>query len=457
MAQLIVFGCVFFVAIALFLDARASPRHSSALWIAVAWVSILASRPVVQWFDPSAGQFGAYPAEGNPFDRNILTVLMLVTFVVLARRRLDWGGWIWHNRWLVLLFAYFAISTLWSDYPDITFKRFIRALGGLSVALLILSEKNPVLAIAATVRRSSLILIPLSLVLIKYFRHLGVSYNRWTGEEYLAGVTTDKNALGRLCLVAGLFAVWHLFSRKEFASRYHATPSRPVQVLAIGMFGIAVWLLDASKSSTSLGCFALGVSIVVLFAIPAVGRQHRYLGCWALAMMLIAWWAILAQLPETIVAGLGRNMTFTDRTYIWADLLDAQTDPLVGTGYSSFWLGPRLDYFLNVHKVNEAHSGYLDVYVELGFVGVALFSCLLVSTFFKVKHSLAEDPAYGRLRLALLAVFLAYNFTESAYQMGTLLGFMFVLIAQDAPRPVTSPPMSAKSASPSWRSTPTIS
>ena len=77
----------------------------------------------------------------------------------------------------------------------------------------------------------------------------------------------------------------------------------------------------------------------------------------------------------SMAEAVGKDPTLTDRTKIWAFVLGMHTNPLVGTGYQSFWLGPRLEYFWQnsgLGHLNEAHNGYLEVYLELGLIGVSL-------------------------------------------------------------------------------------
>jgi O-antigen ligase len=94
-------------------------------------------------------------------------------------------------------------------------------------------------------------------------------------------------------------------------------------------------------------------------------------------------------------------------------------NPWLGTGFESFWLGSRLEkiWELNWWHPNEAHSGYIEVFLNLGWVGIVLFALILVSGYRKVLLAMRRAPEEGRLRLAFLFIALAYNCTESAVRI----------------------------------------
>jgi exopolysaccharide production protein ExoQ len=74
------------------------------------------------------------------------------------------------------------ISILWSDFPFISLKRWVRTAGCSIMALVVLSEANPYEAMHAILRRTIYVVMPLSVVLVKYYPHLGVSFGRWSGQ-----------------------------------------------------------------------------------------------------------------------------------------------------------------------------------------------------------------------------------------------------------------------------------
>jgi O-antigen ligase len=356
---------------------------------------------------------------------------MLLALVLLIQRKLPWTLWMRNNGWIVAFFVYCGISIIWSDFPIVGLKRWIRALGAILMILVALSEVNPVAAIATVVRRCALILVPLSIILIKYYREIGVGYNFWTGEEQLIGATTDKNALGRLCLVAGLFLFWEVVT---FRKNSHGTLSMTCRLIVASILIGTLWLLNASDSATSLVSFIFGSIVVFVLRISVVRRYARSLAVlMATLSPFVVFLVVFTNLEESLVTSLGRDLTLTDRTVVWGELLRMNTNALMGVGYDTFWLGDRLGYFVQNSLVNSAHNGYLEMYLELGWCGLLLFAGMVISVFVKATHTLQMDAAYGMLRLAVLSIFLVYNFTESAYKLTGLVAFVLLLVAIQVP------------------------
>ncbi len=101
-----------------------------------------------------------------------------------------------------------------------------------------------------------------------------------------------------------------------------------------------------------------------------------------------------------LAEAVGEDPTLTDRTKIWAFLLSMHTNPLLGTGYESFWLGPRLQWFwqtAGLGALNEAHNGYLEVYLNLGIIGLFLLCGFLIAS---LPDHLQKAQALFQPRLA---------------------------------------------------------
>jgi exopolysaccharide production protein ExoQ len=403
---------------------------SIGLWVPLIWVTVLASRPLDQWLHPSS-VLGQGIEDGSAVDRNILSVLMAISLVILFKRKLKWAQWFRANPWLVVYLVFCGLSIVWSDFSGIALKRWTRALGAVMMILVVLSESDPVAALATLVRRSAYVLVPFSILLIKYYRELGIAYDSWTGAQMFIGVATDKNGLGRLCLVSGLFSAWELVTVRNNPHIHHDKVNR---LICFVIFVSTVWLLRLADSATSLVGILVGSLIVVTLGLPIVKAKVKHLGTIAIATFVtVITLGLSFGFAEEIAASLGRNLTLTDRTFIWNDLLQMGTNPLLGVGYDSFWLGERLESFVQKYHVTSAHSGYLEIYLELGLLGLGLFGLWLCSVFWKAKKSLFSSFDYGRLRIAVLTVFLLYNVTESGYKTTTFICFVLLLVAIESP------------------------
>jgi len=107
----------------LWLDSDRASRTSPALWLPVAWMFIGASRMASQWLGIEPLDAIENTLEGSPFDRVILTGLLVAGLIVLVMRAGRVGAVIRENKLLVAFFCYCTVSLLWSDFPFVAFKR----------------------------------------------------------------------------------------------------------------------------------------------------------------------------------------------------------------------------------------------------------------------------------------------------------------------------------------------
>src|SRR6266404_147694 len=176
------------------LDRDQKARTSKALWIPVVWVSLACSRSPGQWLQLNPIPSTEQVLEGSPFDRLVYLCLLAAGLIVLVTRGQRVARFLRANAPILFFFLYCAVSLLWSDYPDVAFKRWTKALGDLVMILIVLSDREPTAALKRLLARATFVLIPLSILLIKYFPNLGRGYGVWLGEVHYSGVTTNKNA-----------------------------------------------------------------------------------------------------------------------------------------------------------------------------------------------------------------------------------------------------------------------
>jgi O-antigen ligase len=110
-------------------------------------------------------------------------------------------------------------------------------------------------------------------------------------------------------------------------------------------------------------------------------------------------------------------------------VLSQHTNPLFGTGFESFWLGSRLEavWNMSVQGIQEAHNGYIELYLNLGWVGLLLLGWLIVSGYRKAFTAFRDDASEGRLRLGSLTAALIFSLTEAGFRMLSPIWFVFLL------------------------------
>jgi exopolysaccharide production protein ExoQ len=417
------------------LIADRNKRNSKALWLSLAWLMISASRPLSFWLGIQVGNSVDLSLEGSPFDRNIYLLLQAAGLIVLVQRRTIVLKFLRLNAPILLYAFYCALSICWSDYPGVAFKRWIKLLGDLTMVLIVLTETDRLSAIKRILVRVGFVLVPLSVLLIKYYPELGRSYSPYEGIQFVSGVAAGKNMLGMTCLVYGL-GVWWLFIA---AYRDRARRMRTRQLVAYGtVLAMVVWLFRMANSMTSLTCFIMGGCLLAAVSFVRTARKPAVVHLMVAAAVVLPFSVLFLHIGSSAaLEKMGRNPTLTGRTEIWAGLLHFAVNPLLGTGFESFWVGERLRRIWAAGEllfgINEAHNGYLEVYLSLGWIGVALLALLIVTGYRNVMVALRRDPDEGRLKLAFFVVAIIYSYTEAGFRIMGPIWTAFLLAITAVP------------------------
>jgi exopolysaccharide production protein ExoQ len=410
-------------------DFREKPNVTGALWLPTLWMFIMASRPPTKWLTMAGVSLSANTwEEGNPIDAVVFLLLTLAGIFVLYQRRVSLAELIKDNAWLTVFVLYCFIAILWSEFPFVGFKRWIKVLGHPVMALVIFSEPDPQEAFLRVMKRLAYVVLPVSILWLKYYPTLGRAATEW-GSMMNCGISMGKNALGGVCMILGLVFLWNLLHVLR-AQRSRAR--RNELYLMLGLLLMAAYLLQKAHSATSWTALLLSILTMVLLGLRAVNK--KVIGAYAVAAVVLF---IIAQLTFDIygnvvdVSGHGANIEGRGR--LWNLLLQMDTNPIFGTGFESFWLGERLQKIWEQMdwRPGQAHNGYLEMYLNLGVVGLSIFLGVIIATFRKIRLDLLRNFEWGRLRMSLLVSILAHNWTEAGFRGLSLTFFMFFMIAID--------------------------
>jgi O-antigen ligase len=241
--------------------------------------------------------------------------------------------------------------------------------------------------------------------------------------------------LGMTCLVYGLGMLWQLLSAFRLEKGRERTRQLVTQSIALVM---TFWLFSSADSMTSLSCFVMGGTVLVVMSLVKKARKPILVHALVAVMVGVSFSVLFLHVGEgAALEKIGRNPTLTGRTEIWTGLLKFSGNPIIGAGFDSFWLGTRLkkvwasSEFLD--GINEAHNGYLETYLNLGWIGVAFLGFLIIVGYKNIMRALRYDVEIGTLRLALFVVAVVYNYTEAGFRTTGSVWDFFLLVIMAVP------------------------
>lgn len=344
---------------------------------------------------------GVAPTTPIFFGLALVLYIGILPFLLLTAGH-AWRRLVRYPEILILVMLAF-ISATWSVDPMLTLRRAFALVGTTIFALWMAVRFDGE-------RIIRLVSLALLVGVVSSFLYGGMNPGRGIHQGDLhdgswRGVFFHKNLLGQA------MALWTCIAIQAVGT----LRARPwLEWLGIAG-GFALILLSNSKAG--LGTALIIISVSGLLRIPRITRQVR------LSIVLVAGLAVVAFIfisPDAALGGIGGETTLTGRTAIWSAALETGSQrPWTGYGYRAFWLGrdgPSAHTISSIgYMVPHGHSGFLDVFLELGIIGFGLV-CLLVlrAGWIITKPILAgRVDAWSRSRLAIFIALLTVSFVSS--------------------------------------------
>ncbi len=428
LAVLAVIGGLFF------LNREPELRTSKAIWIPMIWMLIVCSRPLLEWGGlPMNATAADRFTEGSPLEAAIYGILIAAGLLVLNYRPYRVSAFLRLNAPLMFFLIYCAASAMWSDYPSVALKRWIKGVGSLVMVFVVLTDADPKTAIRRLFSRVAFLLLPVSVLLIECFPNLGSMYDQWSKRITYNGVTTSKNELGLTCLICGMGALWSLLRAYED----RLLPHRIRQLTAHGVIlGLAFWLLKTCDSMTSFACLVIAGVVMLLTGKLWIRAQTSKVNIVVWGAVALAVFSTLLDSSGALLRPLGRSADLTGRTDVWKAVLSIHTNPFLGAGYESFWLGDRIEEVWRIvgfKNFAEAHNGYIEVYVTLGWLGLIMLGALFVVGYRNALSGLRIDPTMGKLRMAFFTAALMFDLSEAGFKMMGSMWLAFLVAIMRVP------------------------
>jgi exopolysaccharide production protein ExoQ len=259
--------------------------------------------------------------------------------------------------------------------------------------------------------------LPASIALALFVPSLGASEAGWKG---IFGHKQICAAVSIVFLVTALHWKCYGIYQKTFRAMY------------IAMCFVLI-VMSKSRTGWALALVAL-ILCVVIWVLQAMPAKQ------ALAILLLALPAaagalyIIHTFSPSILVSVGKDATLSQRTIIWAAAWDAALRrPILGYGFAAFWRG-LYGSSQNVVLVagwglQQAQNGFLDVWLGLGAVGVALIAAMTGQGMRNAARSFysAGEKAYVRWCVVVIVCTLLYNVGESAIGLINMNWFLFLL------------------------------
>jgi exopolysaccharide production protein ExoQ len=341
---------------------------------------------------------------GMPFMQGIWAAVYLVVLFFLFHDSKGVGAVLLDGWPFLLLLAVALLSTVWSDAKGLTARR--------SLATLATTVSGLYLAIRYSFAQQIRLLMPvLKICIICSFifgaLELGTSVDNLPGPWY--GVFTQRNILGTIMALSTIvFVLWTQIEPEERWSAYCWT------VLSFA-------LLLLSRSATGILSLAAAMLFFVLlrqFRLnPQRGRRIILLAALTASVGLF----YTANHFAAVVGAFDRDVTLTGRTTIWgASLLMGMDRPWTGHGFDAFWLGDQgpsgIVREIAGWDVPGAHNGFLEIWLDLGLLGLTLFLVGFARHVWKaVQCFLREDRWEGAWPILFLIFLFFVNLAQSAF------------------------------------------
>ena len=338
---------------------------------------------------------------------------------------------------LLVLFLVFAVASIaWSQYPAGSAIGIVLTLMT-SVGALAITVVAPWPAIVAALGRALRIHVVASLlfeVVVGLFVRQPVCpvYLDCTGRPAawfwsrdvlfeggrIQGLQGNSNILAIIALLALIVTAVQAADRS-------ITRGSTVVGLAAALLALAL------TRSATVAVVAVAVGLVLLLVLATrrrePGRRAPVFGVAAFVVVVGVAVAVFARGP--LLAVLGKSGDLTGRTDIWSAVYDLGVQhPVVGWGWVSYWF-PFVEPFSDLAERNgvvylQAHDAYLDVWFQLGWIGLALFGLTIVGVVLRSwwwavdrrmlsREVAAPWSALDLLPLLLVTALLVHGLTES--------------------------------------------
>lgn len=242
---------------------------------------------------------------------------------------------------------------------------------------------------------------------------------------------------------SNLFALAALLALIVFAVQWVSGTASKVWLVFWGVIALAS--LALTRSSTVLIALAAVIVVGVFLALVRAtsgARRGLVYGGGVVVALGIAAVGIFAN--GAILHLLGKSAELTNRTVIWAKVLElANQHPVAGWGWVGYWV-PWIEPFKHLAVIKgvtylQAHDAWIDIYFQLGVIGLIVFGLLVLTTLVRSwLMAIEAGPRRGRLvelfPFLVMVALLVHSIAESRLLVEICFSLLIIAAIRSAQR-----------------------
>jgi len=206
-----------------------------------------------------------------------------------------------------------------------------------------------------------------------------------------------------------------------------------------GWFGFLLSFFMLIKIQAATATVGVIITLGVIIALEVFRAYRPTIGTFLIVTAAIALPAagLFFFSLELFFEAIGRDPTLTNRTRVWevATTFAAENHPWLGSGFRAFWTDAHsapvrfLIYGSRQTDYGNGHSGYVDIWLELGVPGAIIVALILIAALARSIYLFLYHPD-SRVVLfpAYMFFILVYNFTEKVFLEHTEIASMTLLV-----------------------------
>jgi O-antigen ligase len=373
-----------------------------------------------------------YSLEQQAFEKTIhemvLWVLITGLFLWIAHSKSIFRKMLsaWKKNWIVLIFILLAVCSIaWSSNKDSSIYKGISLIGCSVIATytgLAYSNKNIFRGLWWFFVIIASASFALALFVPSIGTHIGYPYfGAWRG------IFWSKNYMGPMMAIGNLVFLFNIVvSRKKIL----------LLLTNILFYLLTALLVFLSKCASAIVIFAiLNLGFLLVLAWVNLKRflkkTHYIIGAIAFIFLI----AIIALNLNFFFGLIGRDTTLTGRYPLWSYLIHTgwANHPILGNGFGATW---ETNNFRSTAAIAAkwdlpalvSDSGYIDIFMDLGLVGIILSICVIfVSLFRVIRYAFKEQTLISFFPVLLVVFVIVVNIDLSFFlDLETFAWFLMI-------------------------------